>query len=193
MLYVKTIPQDDRLKTIFCTRFRIPHFYFMELSEEITKHEHFSRWQQPDAVGDKPSNIKLLLLGSLRYIGRSWTFDDISESNGISREVNRIFFLCFINYGSSVMYKKFVLDVSESINVANHEQLFAAAGMNGCIESGDATNISMLNCPSWVSISLSFRHCSQNGVSFWLMWQSGALKKVFSSLSLKRWSSLWLS
>ena len=153
MLYVKTIPQDDRLKAIFRTRFRIPHFYFMELSEEITKHEHFSRWQQLDAVGDKPSNIKLLLLGSLRYIGRSWTFDDISESNGISREVNRIFFLCFINYGSSVMYKKFVLDVSESINVANHEQLFAAAGMNGCIGSGDATNISMLNCPSWASIS----------------------------------------
>ena len=153
MLYVKDVPHDDRLKRIFRTRFRIPYFYFIELSEEISKHEIFSRWQHPDAVGDAPSNLKLLILGCLRYIGRSWTFDDVSEANGISREVNRSFFCSFIKYGSTVMYKKFVLDVSQSLNMSQHQALFSAAGMNGCMGSGDATNISMLNCPSWASIS----------------------------------------
>ena len=153
MLYVKSEPHDDKLKRIFRTRFRIPYFYFIELHQEISKHEIFSRWENMDAVGDQPSNIKLLILGSLRYIGRSWTFDDVSEANGISREVNRKFFCSFIKYGSTVMYKKFVLDVPDSLNMNDHNALFSAAGMNGCMGSGDATNISMLNCPSWASIS----------------------------------------
>ena len=153
MLYIRTPPQDERLNKKFRTRFRIPYPYFIELSENISNHELFSRWQNCDAVGDCPSNIKLLLLGSLRYFGRSWTFDDISEANGISREVNRMFFLSFLKYGSTVMYKKYVIDVAESINLKNNEHLFSIAGMNGCVGSGDATHVSMLNCPSWASIS----------------------------------------
>ena len=86
-------PIDEKLKKIFRTRFRIPYFYFIELYDEMSKHEIFSRWHHSDALGESPSNLKLLILGSLRYIGRSWTFDDISEANGISREVNRIFFV----------------------------------------------------------------------------------------------------
>ena len=31
-----------------------------------------------------PSNIKLLLLGALRYLGRGHTFDDIEEATAIS-------------------------------------------------------------------------------------------------------------
>ena len=119
LLYVKSPPRDDRLKSIFRTRFRIPYSYFIELSNDIINHEIFSRWRNPDATGQSPSNIKLLLLGSLRYIGRSWTFDDISEANGISREVNRIFFLSFIEYGSSVMFKKHVIDMAESMDMSN--------------------------------------------------------------------------
>lgn len=93
MLYVMDRPIDEKLKKIFRTRFRIPYFYFIELYDEMSKHETFSRWHHSDALGESPSNLKLLILGSLRYIGRSWTFDDISEANGISREVNRFFFV----------------------------------------------------------------------------------------------------
>ena len=153
LLYVKTSPQDDRLKKIFRARFRIPYFYFCELVDDIIANEKFSRWTNPDAVGTQPSNLKLLLLGSLRYLGRAWTFDDVHEANGISREVNRNFFSCFMEYGSTVMYKKYVLDVADSIDVSNHERLFSMAGMPGCVGSGDATHISMLNCPSWASNS----------------------------------------
>ena len=100
LLYVKNTIQDERLKKIFRTRFRVPHYYFNQLSDDIAAHESFSRWKNSDAVGDNPSNVKLLLLGSLRYLGRSWTFDDIAESNGISREVNRVFFFILYFLGS---------------------------------------------------------------------------------------------
>ena len=96
--------------------------------------------------------MKLLLLGSLRYIGRGWTFDDVHEANGISREVNRIFFEAFIEYGSTCLYKKHVLDLANSISISEHEKLFRQAGFNGCIGSTDATHVSMLNCASWASI-----------------------------------------
>ena len=96
-LYIKMSSQNDRLKKIFRTRFRIPYCYFLELSDSVMNHEIFSRWTNCDAFGEKPSNIKLLLLGSLRYLGCSWTFDDINEANGISREVNRNFFLVSFN------------------------------------------------------------------------------------------------
>ena len=153
LLYVKTPPRDNRLKSLFRTRFRVPYSYFIELSNDIYVNDIFSRWRNTDATGQPPSNMKLLLLGSLRYLGRSWTFDDISESNGISREVNRKFFICLIEYGSTVLFKKHVIDVAHSMDMSVHEKLFAIAGMNGCAGSSDATNIMMLNCPSWASNS----------------------------------------
>ena len=153
LLYVKSSPQDERLKKIFRARFRVPHFYFCELIDDISTNNLFSRWSACDAVGSQPSNLKLLLLGSLRYLGRAWTFDDIHEANGISRETNRNFFSVFMEYGSTNLYKKYVLDVADSIDIANHENLFAMAGMNGCVGSGDATHIMMLNCPSWATNS----------------------------------------
>jgi hypothetical protein len=36
--------------------------------------------------------LPLLLLCVLRYIGRGWTFDDLSENTGISEEIVRVFF-----------------------------------------------------------------------------------------------------
>ena len=51
------------------------------------------------------------------------------------------------------MYKRYVIDIANSIDICNHEKLFAQAGMNGCIGSGDGTHIMMLNCPSWAANS----------------------------------------
>jgi hypothetical protein len=36
--------------------------------------------------------MELLLLGSLRYLGRGWTFDDLAESTFVRRDVHRCFF-----------------------------------------------------------------------------------------------------
>ena len=107
---------------------------------------HFSIDGKKDAIGDAASNTKLLLLGTLCYIGRSWTLDDLEEANGISREVNRIFLHTYLKYGSTVLYKKWVLDPVRKMNVSLHEKLFKMAGFNGCIGSTDATHVGMLNC-----------------------------------------------
>ena len=90
-----------------------------------------------------------MLLGVLRYIGRGWTFDDLSEANGISDDTNREFMYSFLDYGSTVLYKKWVLDENVKTSVGERESLFRSAGFNGCMGSSDATHVGMLACPQW--------------------------------------------
>ena len=54
----------------------------------------FARWWDDSASACKipASPMELLLFGSLRYLGREWTFDDITESTGISINVLTHFF-----------------------------------------------------------------------------------------------------
>ena len=152
-LYVSSPPRNERMMVLFRNRFRIPYSYFIDLVVELMKHDLFQRWICNDACGVSPSNFKLLLLGSLRYLGRSWTFDDVSEANGISREVNRMFFLSFIEYGASVLYTKHVIESAKLLNPKSIQHLFEAAGFNGCMGSLDATHISLLNLSSWANMS----------------------------------------
>ena len=151
LLYVKNPPLNDRLLRQFRRRFRIPYETFLNLSTDIKKDKGFDQWSRSDAVGDRPMDIKLLLLGCLRYIGRAWTYDDIYEANGISISTNRQFILRFIKYGSTVLYKKWVIDARISRNLNEQESLFKQAGFNGCIGSSDATHVPMLKCSQWAS------------------------------------------
>ena len=96
--------------------------------------------------------LPLLLLGSLRYFGRSWTFDDLEESTAISRESHRVFFLRFIKYGSDVLFKTYVTDAAKSLEMKDLTKLFTQAGFNGCIGSTDATHVPMLSCAAWAQI-----------------------------------------
>ena len=82
----------------------------------------FGEWSSVDAAGVESSEMKLLLLGAMCYIGRSWTFNDIEESIAISREASRVFFLIFIKYESTILYKRWDLDPSLNVNVASHER-----------------------------------------------------------------------
>ena len=133
-------------------RFRMPYDSFISLSNEIRHHAIFNRWLCHDGAGEPPSNMKLLLLGVLRYIGRAWTLDDVEEANGISREVNRIFLNSFLQYGSTILYKKWVIDACVNTPIIEMERLFRMAGFNGCIGSSDATHIGMLSCAAWAQI-----------------------------------------
>lgn len=151
LLYVATPPSSERLCRLFRTRFRLPYTSFIQLADEISSHPTFVRWKNSDAVGTAPSNIKLLLLGALRYMGRAWTFDDVSESNGISIDTNRDFLLAFLSYGSSVMYKRYVIDPTINTHVSEHHKVFDLAGFTGCIGSSDATHVPMLKCPHWAT------------------------------------------
>jgi hypothetical protein len=46
-------------------------------------------WAQEN--NKKVSPVELLVLGSLRYLGRGWTFDDCEESTAIEKEVHHFF------------------------------------------------------------------------------------------------------
>ena len=72
-------------------------------------------------------------MGSLRYLGRGWTMDDLEESTNISSEVHRVFFLVFIDFGSTTFYKKHVNTPIKVEEARTHMREFSEAGFPGCI------------------------------------------------------------
>ena len=91
--------------SLFRLIFLILYDSFISLSKEVEVHELSHRWSYKDASDDKPSNIKLLLFGDLRYISRAWTLNDVEELTSISREVNQIFSIYFRNMGVQLYTK----------------------------------------------------------------------------------------
>ena len=77
LLYVRNEPRNQRMRKLFRSRFRMPHTSFLELAHDMSSHALFQRWCSQDCTGNQSGNIKLLLLGALRYLGRGWTLDDI--------------------------------------------------------------------------------------------------------------------
>ena len=82
-----------------------------------------------------------MILTALRYLGRGWTFDDLSESTGISEEVIRVFFHTFIEYGSTILYNQHVIAPQNTFEAKSHSYEFEVAGLPGAIGSMDATHI----------------------------------------------------
>ena len=151
VLYVREEPRNDRLANLFRNRFRLPYKEYEKLCNQLSVDPLFQRWNVDDCTGCPSSDIRVLLLGSLRYLGRAHTFDDIEESTFISREVHRIFLHTFLDYGSTNLYKKYVTDAATHVHVSDFEKIFAMADFDGCVGSSDATHIGMLSCPVWAS------------------------------------------
>ena len=99
-MYVQCPPRNSRLRKTFRNRFRLPYDSFLELACDIENHELFKRWTCKNAAGKESSNVKLLLLGALRYLGRGFTLDDIEEATAISKEVNRQFLETFLKHNA---------------------------------------------------------------------------------------------
>ena len=81
--YIQNAPsQDHRFLCKFRRRFRVPYDYFLELSAELEEREEFRPWWTgvTDGLGKPSTPITLLVLTFLRYIGRAWTLDDLSEN-----------------------------------------------------------------------------------------------------------------
>ena len=87
----------------------MPHFKFVEMCNDLSQEGAFLQWTSIDAVGESRAELSLLLLGALKYLGRSWTFDCLEEANGLSRETNRLFFNAFIEYGDTKLYGMYLV------------------------------------------------------------------------------------
>jgi hypothetical protein len=127
----------------FCIRFRIPFPKYLKLVEQIKADNRFNQWCGFKKFKQTTSLIELLVLGSLRYLCRGWTFDDIEENMAISQEVHRTFFHIFIDFGSTVLHDKFV-QTPEHLNEAKLNMLeYAESGLPGCVGSSDCMHILM--------------------------------------------------
>ena len=96
ILYV-ACPQTHcrRFLKKFRRHFRLPYNEFTGLVERARSENWIPRWtaaKENSIGGIKSSPLKLLVLGSLRYLGRGFTFDDCEEATAISEEVHRVFF-----------------------------------------------------------------------------------------------------
>ena len=140
---------DKKWRKQFLDRFHMPYETYIELVEKCKNSHHFNQWLQGVHKYNHRENypIDLLLLTSLRYLGRDWTFDDLQESTGIGSETIRTFFLKFIEFGSTSLYNKYVVTPRTSFQLKDCEHEFKIAGFPGCIGSTDATHIIIDKCP----------------------------------------------
>lgn len=95
-----------RSSRLFRRRFGIPWVKFMELVEIARLENWFPNIGSADCMGRVGAPLELLFLGSLRYLRRGWTFDDLAESTGISEEVHRRFFHKFCRVGATTLFSK---------------------------------------------------------------------------------------
>ena len=82
-----------KLAKAFHHRFCLPYTQYLKLLEDIGSNKLFNHWCGNKRNNKKVSPVDLLLLGLLRNLGRSWTFDDCEESTAIDQEVHRVFFV----------------------------------------------------------------------------------------------------
>jgi len=105
----------------------------------VSESELYDRWCGHKWNNKQASPIELLVLGSLRYFGCGWTFDDVEENTAISKEVHRTFFHCFVEFGSTVLYEKYILTPVFGNVAKTHMREFKEAGFPGCVGFSDAT------------------------------------------------------
>ena len=135
-----------RLKRKFRNRFRLPREKFRELVTMAVENNWFPTYGKKDATGKEGVPLELLILGSLRYLGRGWTFDDLEEATNIGLTTHRQFFHKFIKVGATELFKMWVKmpETEDEILDSMHE--YHEAGFTGCIGSSDATHIIMEKC-----------------------------------------------
>ena len=138
--------KDSSMRAKFWTQFRVPYANYLELLQWIRDDTRFDHWCG-DKINNKMSSpIQLLVLGSLRYFGQGWTFDNIEEQTAISKEVHCIFFHAFIDFGSTSLYSRFVITPLHLPEALSNIQEYKVAGFPRCVGSTDCTYITTERC-----------------------------------------------
>ena len=149
-IYVNNPPLNEcSVKKNWMPFILLYHSFVNIYKNKIKCHDLFIWWNLKDIVGEYPSNMKLLLLTFLCYIEREWNMYNVEEANGISREVNWGLIYTFLEYGSTIQYKKWVTCPSIIIDTGNQETLFRMPDFNGYIGSFNATYVPILKCSTW--------------------------------------------
>ena len=83
----------------------------------------------------------MLPLGTLRYSGCGWTFDDLEEATGISEEINHNFFHMFGKLGQDVLYPEYVKYLTTKEESSIYTEKYEMAGIHDAIGSMDVCHI----------------------------------------------------
>ena len=134
---------DSFMAKKFRNRFRLPYPSYKELLHQISSDSRFERWCGHKWNGKKSSPVQLLLLGTLRYLGRGWMFDDIEEQTA---SVHHNFFHKFIEFGSTTLYSMHVIKPFHLAEAQSNMSEYAEAGFPGCVGSTDCTHITTERC-----------------------------------------------
>ena len=118
----------------------------LDLVQQVQSNVLFDRWCGSKSNNEKVSPVELLVLDSLRYLGRGWTFDDCEESTVIDKEVHCCFFQVFILFGSTELYQKWVITPVNLPGENSNMHEYSQAGFPGCIGSCDCTHIVTERC-----------------------------------------------
>ena len=132
-------PQVNSMKfrKKFRRRFRCSYLSFLKHLDEVKQSPLFKTWADTakDCVGKESSPIELLVLGTLRYLGRGWCFDDLEEQTCISEETHRRFLHVYLHWGSTTLYDKYVTLPADGDEAREWATEYAMAGFPGCIGS----------------------------------------------------------
>ena len=143
-------PECRHWDNIFRKRFRMSYPAFLDLVAECKKCSQLRIWNGSNTVhyynGSTTIPMGLLVLCTLRYLGRGWTLDDLQENTAISRETVRNFIHKFIAFGANDLFNKYV-NCPVNLNELNDcAREYSLAGFPGCIGSCDASHITIENC-----------------------------------------------
>ena len=142
-------PETVWWRRIFCERFWLPYENYIELVDMCKDSPAFSQWADDDTKrcnSKQGASIDLLVLCVLRYLGRGWRICDLNENVVINKETIWQFISKFIEFGSTVLFQKYVVEPTtiDKLNDCNRE--FMLAGLPGCIGSTDATHVITKRC-----------------------------------------------
>ena len=181
--------------------FRLPYASYVMILDMISSTKKseglFDRWTQHDnscyaerennKKNKKVSPIKLLLLGSLIYLGKGWMFDDMRAVTYISRDVHRKFFHQFVSFGATVLYPTYVSvpQTVEELQDCGNE--YNIAGFLGCIGSTDAAHIPLEKvCVSLRQAHLGFKSKSTIR-TYNLSYKQSSEKNLAHNIRPPRW------
>lgn len=155
-LYIATseFNETDSRRKLFKRRFRVSYQWFLDFLENAETECYFPGWGETDengmlrtdALGNRSKPLSLLLLASLRFLGRNVTFDDMAESTLISETTLRTFFVDAFIPG---MMSKFVpqhLPDFTMTELTEALESYERVGFPGCIGSLDVTHVRLENC-----------------------------------------------
>lgn len=132
---------------LFRKRFRMTFESFVNLVHTVTS-ENLFPYKSHDVTGRKALSLELKILGALRVLGRSSTFDCIAELTNSSAEVHRTFFHQFCSVINRHFFNIYIKPPQNQEEIQRITSVYEKLGLPGCIGSVDCVHIHWDKCPA---------------------------------------------